>query len=59
MSTAKAFLGRRISRFITSNGVQNFWRIAYAVRRRSMGKRPTLHYFHQNDDPYSQLLAGC
>jgi 2-hydroxychromene-2-carboxylate isomerase len=24
-----------------------------------MGKRPTLHYFHQNDDPYSQLLAGC
>jgi 2-hydroxychromene-2-carboxylate isomerase len=59
MSTAKAFLGRRISRFITSNRVQNFWRIAYAVRRRSMGKRPTLHYFHQGDDPYSQLLARC
>jgi 2-hydroxychromene-2-carboxylate isomerase len=59
MSTAKAFLGRRITRFITSTRVRNFWRIAYAVRRRSMGKQPTLHYFHQSDDPYSQLLAHC
>jgi 2-hydroxychromene-2-carboxylate isomerase len=59
MSTAKAFLGRRITRFITSTRVRNFWRFAYAMRRRSLGKQPTLHYFHQNDDPYSQLLAHC
>ena len=59
MSLVKTVIGRAIARLITSTGIQDFRRAAYAIRRRAMGNTPTVHYFHQADDPYSQLLARC
>ena len=59
MSTVKAFIGRNLSRLITSGGAQDIRRSMHATYRRAMGKTPTVHYFHQPDDPYSQLLERC
>jgi 2-hydroxychromene-2-carboxylate isomerase len=46
-----------ITRSVTSP-----WRLAgsrrlHALRRTLSGRTPTVHYFHQFDDPYSQLAA--
>ena len=59
MSLAKAVIGRAIAQLITSTSVQDFRRFVHAMHRRTWGKSPTVHYFHQADDPYSQLLARC
>ena len=59
MSKIKALTGRGVSRLITSTGAQDFRRALHALQRRSLGRAPTVHYFHQPDDPYSQLLARC
>ena len=59
MSKIEAFIGRGVSRLITSTSVQDFRRSLHAFRRHAMGRSPTVHYFHQPDDPYSQLLARC
>lgn len=59
MSKVKAFIGRSLSRLITSSSVQNIRRSVHAIHRRAMGNRPTVHFFNQPDDPYSQLLARC
>jgi len=53
----RVLIGRGIARGVTSP-----WRLAglrrlYALRRRLSGQPPKLHYFHQFDDPYSQLAA--
>jgi 2-hydroxychromene-2-carboxylate isomerase len=59
MSKIKAFIGRSVARLITSTDAQKFRQSLHALRRRSVGRAPTVHYFHQPDDPYSQLLARC
>lgn len=53
----KAAIGRRVSSLLTSQGLRNFRRGAHALRRRLAGRTPTVHYFHQVDDPYSHLSA--
>lgn len=53
----KAAIGRRVSSLLTSRGLRNFRRGAHALRRRLSGRMPTVHYFHQVDDPYSHLSA--
>lgn len=53
----KAAIGRRVSSLLTSRGLRNFRRRAHALRRRLAGHTPTVHYFHQVDDPYSHLSA--
>lgn len=53
----KAAIGRRVSSLLTSRGLRNFRRGAHALRRRLAGRTPTVHYFHQMDDPYSHLSA--
>lgn len=59
MSKIKAFVGRSLSRLITSGSLQDSRRSLHAINRRATGKTPTVHFFNQPDDPYSQLLAGC
>ena len=56
MPRLKAVIGSAITRIITSPRLQE-WRRAWAAKRRSIsGKPATVHYFHQADDPYSQLV---
>jgi len=59
MSKIRAIAGRSLSRLITSGSLQNIRRSVHAINRRAMGKTPTVHFFNQPDDPYSQLLANC
>jgi 2-hydroxychromene-2-carboxylate isomerase len=59
MSLIKASIGRNITRLITSSSLESTRRSALAVRRKLLGHAATVHYFHQPDDPYSQLLARC
>lgn len=59
MSKVKAFVGRSLSRLITSSSLQDIRRSLHAINRRATGKTPTVHFFNQPDDPYSQLLAAC
>ena len=42
---------------LTSRALRNSKRFAFSARRRMTGARPTVHYFHQSDDPYSHLAA--
>jgi 2-hydroxychromene-2-carboxylate isomerase len=53
----KAAISRRVSSILTSRGLRNFRRALHALRRRLTGRAPTVHYFHQADDPYSHLAA--
>ncbi len=57
----KAFISRNVSSLLTSRALRNSRRALFALRRRLTGGTPTVHYFHQADDPYShvavQLLA--
>ena len=57
----KAFISRNVSSLLTSRALRNTRRALFALRRRLTGGTPTVHYFHQADDPYShvavQLLA--
>jgi 2-hydroxychromene-2-carboxylate isomerase len=57
MTIVKAFLGRNIAQLITSTRIQSWRRFANVIQRRALGGRATVHYFHQPDDPYSQLLV--
>jgi 2-hydroxychromene-2-carboxylate isomerase len=57
MSLIKASIGRRVTALITSPKLQQFRRAAFSIRRKLSGQTATVHYFHQADDPYSQLLA--
>ena len=59
MSKLKAGIGRAVSQLLTSTRLQNGRRTLCALRRRLTGQKPTVHYFHQADDPYSALLAAC
>jgi len=53
----KALIGRNLSALLTSRGLRNTRRALHAFRRRLGGGKPTVHYFHQADDPYSHLAV--
>ena len=53
----KNFILRIATTFITSAGLRNFRRKVHAYRRKRRMQKPTVHYFHQADDPYSHLAA--
>lgn len=57
MSFITASVGRSLTALITSPKLQQFRRSVFSVRRKLSGRTATVHYFHQADDPYSQLLA--
>ncbi len=42
---------------LTSHAVRDLRRAIFGARRKIAGARPTVHYFHQPDDPYSHLAA--
>ena len=53
----KSFIMRMVTTFITSKGLRNFRRKVHAYRRKRSMQKPTVHYFHQVDDPYSHVAA--
>lgn len=53
----KARIGCAIAELVTSPALQALRRSAYATARKLSAYGATVHYFHQHDDPYSQLLA--
>lgn len=57
MSKLRALLGPQISRVLTSTGLRDSRRLLASLSRRVLGSPAQLHYFHQADDPYSQLLV--
>jgi 2-hydroxychromene-2-carboxylate isomerase len=57
MSFLRAFIARRVTRLLTSPDLRHLRRRWAAARRRLLGQLPTVHYFHQVDDPYSHLAA--
>jgi 2-hydroxychromene-2-carboxylate isomerase len=50
-------VSRVVTSLITSRGARDLRRNAAGLRRRLSGAVPTVEYFHQADDPYSQLAA--
>ena len=46
-----------LTAFLTSRARRDALRKFHAPRRRLSGAKPTIRYFHQVDDPYSQLAA--
>ena len=59
MPVLQARMGCAIAQMITSPSLQRLRRAAFGAVRRLSGRKATVHYFHQHDDPYSQLLASC
>lgn len=59
MSKLRATIGRTITQWLTSTRLQERRRRREALRRQRAGQKPTVHFFHQADDPYSPLLASC
>jgi 2-hydroxychromene-2-carboxylate isomerase len=55
--TIKRWLRTQGSAIFTSTAFRSFRRRAAALQRRLQGKQPVVHYFHQADDPYSDLAA--
>jgi 2-hydroxychromene-2-carboxylate isomerase len=55
--TVHASVSRLASRTLTSARLRAWRRRAADWRRRASGSEATVHYFHQADDPYSQLVA--
>lgn len=53
----KVILSRIISTAFTSHSLRNLRRRVHALRRIMRGGKPTVHYFHQADDPYSQIAV--
>lgn len=53
----KAAISRAFSRTLTSTTRRDLTRWWHGIRRRSRQQAASVHYFHQNDDPYSELLA--
>jgi 2-hydroxychromene-2-carboxylate isomerase len=52
----RAALSRIISSIVTSRGLRNLRRGVNGLGR-AFGGQAVVHYFHQSDDPYSQLAA--
>ena len=57
MSPFEVFLNRTLSGPFHSRGLRNFLRSAHTLNRRLRGSPVVVHYFHQEDDPYSALAA--
>jgi 2-hydroxychromene-2-carboxylate isomerase len=55
----RSIVTRTAARIITSPNLRTIGRQRRAVLRRLSGMRPTVHYFHQADDPYSQLCLAA
>lgn len=53
----RRFLGRTVTRAITSHAVRDLARGASAMRRILSGAPPRILYFHDPSDPYSHLTA--
>lgn len=53
----KLIIMRAATSFLTSRTLRNLRRSFHALKRRLSGGKPTVHYFHQPDDPYSHLAA--
>jgi len=53
----KNFIMRLVTTFITSAALRGFRRKVHAYRRKRSLQKPTVHYFHQVDDPYSHVAA--
>lgn len=62
MNRVRAIIMGAVTSAYTSSARRDLMRGLHALGRRLSGRRPTIHYFHQADDPYShlasQLLAG-
>ena len=54
--SAKAFIGGRVTRLITSPGLRDGRRAIAGLKRKLSGAPARVHYFHQTDDPYSHLM---
>jgi 2-hydroxychromene-2-carboxylate isomerase len=54
----KAWLTSTVTGVLTSAALRNARRGLAGLRRRLRGTPLEVHYFHQVDDPYSQLAAG-
>lgn len=50
-------IGRLLAGLLLSEGWQRFRRRRHGLARRLLGRAPTVHYFHQVDDPYSHMAA--
>jgi 2-hydroxychromene-2-carboxylate isomerase len=53
----RSWIAGQVSRLVTSPTLRTVQRTAWTTRRRVMGARPTLHYFHGVGDPYSHLAV--
>lgn len=53
----RAMIRSTITAALTSHAVRDARRAIFGARRKITGARPTVHYFHQPDDPYSHLAA--
>lgn len=53
----KVILSRLVSTAFTSHSLRDLRRRVHAHRRVLRGGKPTVHYFHQADDAYSQIAA--
>lgn len=53
----KLIIIRAATSFLTSRTLRNLRRSFHALKRRLTGAVPTVHYFHQADDPYSHVAA--
>lgn len=53
----RSTIGRLAANLITSSSIRAFGRKRRAIWRRMTGGRPKVFYFHQFDDPYSQMCA--
>ena len=52
-----AAISKTLSRLLTSKRVRDLRRTRAALTRRLRKAQPTVHYFHQDDDPYSVLAV--
>ena len=55
----KAVISRAFSRALTSTSRRDILRWCHDIGRRTTRRMAIVHYFHQDDDPYSKLLAAC
>lgn len=53
----KTRISRAVTTALTSRAFRNIRRGLRGLRRRLSGGRPTVHYFHQADDPYSHIAS--
>ena len=53
----KVLLGRAGSRLVSSPALRSAVRTSHAALRRASSRSPTVHVFHDAQDPYSHLLA--